>query len=203
MGRKSEKKGKVSIEFLILIIVLVVAFLVILFFFTVIPLSPIIDKETCHQSIVLRAAAGTVLDNFKDTVPLNCQTEKLCLTMSGDDCVLSSTRYNPVRKIKLGSDPVKARAKIIETLSDSLISCHATLGEGKLNFIPSDWIPSNWNPLNWFGKDVTAYGLICNRIVFDEEAKEKVQTISYSSLYTHLGKKFPIDHLLYSKYFHQ
>ncbi len=175
-GLTESKKAKVSIEFLISVIILVIGFVVVLYFLFLADLNPAIDKEACHQSIVYRATASLKAFDLKQAIPLKCQTEKICLSMSGNDCELSSTKNNPVKKIKLGRDSEKAKEKIMEVFADSLVSCHSMLGEGKLNFMPKKLTTKT-------------YGLICTRIVFDKEAREKINGISYGELYGYLGKK--------------
>lgn len=173
------KKGDVSIEFLIGVIILVISFVVILFFIFLVPWNPVIDKETCHQSIVYRATAKIKALDFSETIPLKCQTEKLCLTMSGNDCEFISTKKNPVEKINLGRDKIKAKEKIKEVFADKLVECHSMIGEGQLNFLPHQILKL---------KD-TKYGLICTRILFDKEAKEKIETIGFGEFYSYLEKK--------------
>jgi len=175
---KIGKEGKVSVEFLIGVIILVVSFVVILFLIFLVKWNPVIDKETCHQSVVYRASAQIGAINIKEAIPLKCQTEKICLTMSGDDCGLAVSRKNPVTKIKLSRESQEAKEKIKEVLAESLVSCHSMLGEGKLNFMPASLI----------GKD-KKYGLICTRVVFDDEARKKIDGISFIEFYNYLEKK--------------
>jgi len=175
---KIGKEGKVSVEFLIGVIILVVSFVVILFLIFLVKWNPVIDKETCHQSVVYRASAQIGAINIKEAIPLKCQTEKICLTMSGDDCGLAVSRKNPVTKIKLSRENQEAKEKIKDVLAESLVSCHSMLGEGKLNFMPSSLIGKN-----------KKYGLICTRVVFDDEARKKIESINFIEFYSYLEKK--------------
>ena len=93
-----EKRGKVSIEFLIGIIILVISFVVILFLISLFSWNPVIDKETCHQSIVYRATARVKVIDISESIPLKCQTEKICLTMSGEDCELARQKIIQCKK---------------------------------------------------------------------------------------------------------
>lgn len=180
MARKnSEKKADVSVEFIIGVVILAISFVVILFFIFLVPWNPVIDKETCHQSIVYRSTAKIKAIDLSETIPLKCQTEKICLTMSGDDCELISTKKNPVNKINLGRDKVKAKEKIKEVFADKLVECHSMIGEGQLNFLPNHILKL---------KD-TEYGLICTRIIFDKEAQEEIEGIGVGEFYSYLEKK--------------
>ena len=174
-----DKKADVSVEFIIGVVILVISFVVILFFIFLVPWNPVIDKETCHQSIVYRATAKIKAIDLSESIPLKCQTEKICLTMSGDDCGLASTKKNPVEKINLGRDPKKAKEKIKEVFADKLVECHSMIGEGMLNFLPNHILKL---------KD-TKYGLICTRLVFDQEAKEQIESIGLGEFYSYLEKK--------------
>ncbi len=176
---KSNKIGTVSVSFIIGVVILVISFVVLLFLLFKINFNPIVDKETCHQSIVYRATAKIKAIDLSESIPLKCQTEKICLTMSGDDCELIGTKKNPVNKINLGSDKVKAKEKIKEVLVDKLVECHSMIGEGQLNFLPSHFLKL---------KD-TKYGLICNRIIFDKEAQEQIENIGFGEFYSYLEKK--------------
>ena len=174
------KKGTISIEFIIGVIILIISFVVLLFLLFGIPFNPAIDKEVCHQSIVYRSTAKVGFIDARNTIPLKCKTEKICLTMSGDDCKeLSSTKDNPVRKVKLGKDNNKAREKILEVLAENMVSCHSMLGEGQLNFFPNDFI----------GFKDNKYGLICTRLVFDKETKDNIKEIGFGEFFAYLEKK--------------
>jgi len=175
------KNGEVSVSFLISVIVLVIGFVILLILVGSFFWKSDIDKEVCHQSIVLRSAARLKFIDVRDAVPLKCKTEKICLSMSGEDCSqLRSTASDPVRKISISACSDEscstARAEILEAVSDSMVRCHAMLGEGKLNFMSQGFEQLN-------------YGLICSRIVFDDTTKEKVPSLSAGEFFSYLEKK--------------
>ncbi|MEK6830944.1 MAG: hypothetical protein AABX77_02850 [Nanoarchaeota archaeon] len=178
-ARIVDKKGKIAVEFLIGVIILVIGFIVVLYFIFLVPYTGVIDKETCHQSIVYRATAKIKVIDISQSIPLKCQTEKICLTMSGEDCGLASNKKNPVKKIKLSKDKQEAREKIKEIFAGSMIACHSMLGEGQLNFLPHEYLKF----------EDTKYGLICTRLVFDKESKEQVESIGFGEFYSYLEKK--------------
>ncbi|MBS3093895.1 hypothetical protein J4456_04930 [Candidatus Pacearchaeota archaeon] len=189
MKRKINQKGKIITDWVIIVIVLLISFIVILFLLVRIYWLPVIDKQTCHQSVIYRSSAklGPLQASTK-TIPLKCETEKICFSMSGDDCVdLSSTKKNPVKKIKLSKDITKAKETIKETIAESMRECHWMLGEGKLNFMPASGFKAN-------------YGLVCTRFVFDDEAKKTVQSITYPELFVTLEKKTLSDGRSYLEY---
>ena len=173
---------------IIMVILLIISFIVILALFYRFSWNPIIDKETCHQSVIYRSTAkiGPFFDTSK-IIPLKCQTEKICFSMSGEDCKeISSSKDNKVQKVKLNKDVVKAKEEIKDVIAESMKDCHWMLGQGQLNFMPHE-------------KYERKYGLICSRFVFDDEAKEKIAFIGMGELYSHLEKK-KINEISYLEY---
>ena len=170
------KKGAISVKFLIGIVILVISFAVILLFWSSFNWSGSIDKEACHQSVIYRATFNTdILEPGRENIPLKCKTEKLCLTASGDKCEAilgEASKNNPITKVSIDD-----KKEVMDSMADSLFDCHSMLGEGKLNFMPHDFATSS------------SYCLMCSRVVLDAEAKDKVNDISYIEFYKHLEEK--------------
>ncbi|MEK6871933.1 MAG: hypothetical protein AABX16_03455 [Nanoarchaeota archaeon] len=160
---------------LVATIVVIISFGVILAFLYFFSFPTVIDTEACRQSIIYRASVKFGLVDSASVVPLQCQTEKICFSMSGD-CILSNSKDNPVRIVKLSTEAASAKATILNTLAESMRACHYMLGEGQLDFMPRKLETVN-------------YGLICTRFAFDEKAKQTIESISYSELYSTLEKK--------------
>jgi len=158
------KKAELTATRIITLILLVISFVVLIGFFGYALFSEWesrTDREICHESIIFRATLPGIGD-VKETVPLKCKTEKICLTMSGDDCEeFGVSKIKPVTKVRLSSDIARAKDKIKETVATALFDCHSMLGEGKLNFKSPEVGESN-------------YCLICSRLVLDKEAKERL-----------------------------
>jgi hypothetical protein len=197
--RKMNRDGEVMTSQIVKWVLIVVAFVVLIF--VVIYVfggfsGSATDKEVCHQSIVVRATARAGAFDLTEGIPLKCKTEKVCLSLSGGDCEeLISTKDSKVKKIKLsscGSDGGcnEARKEIMGVFADKMIRCHDMLGEGKLNFFPHKSFKDDSYLPNF---DNTKYGLICTRIVFDNEAKEKIGSIGYLELYQQLERKVVDD----------
>lgn len=184
------KKAEVSTSFIVTLIILVISFVIILFVVFTFDWSGTISKEACHESAVYRSLKWKFVE-ASEVLPLKCQTEQICFSMSGKDCKeLTSTKDNPVKKVKLSKDPDKAREKIKEVLAESMVDCHWMFGEGKLDFMPH-------HSTVW---DDTPYGLICNWVVLDDEAKENVKDISYGEFYAYLEQKTRKDGRSYLEY---
>ena len=70
------------------------------------------------------------------------------------------------------------RREIMDVFADQMVRCQDMVGEGKLNFIGEN----DLEQLN--------YGLVCNRIVFDEELKKlPMKPITFLEFYSHLNKR--------------
>ena len=129
-----ESKKGLTVKFIVTMIVLVLSFSVILIFYFFYPWGGQIDKEACHQSIILRSTLNYgPLEPGKNIIPLKCQTEKICLTSSGEDCTEFEkvSKDNPITKIK-----IKNKKEILDAIADAMYDCHSMVGEGKLGFMP-------------------------------------------------------------------
>jgi len=72
----------------------------------------------------------------------------------------------------------QTRKDIMEVFAQQMVRCHDMVGEGKLNFIGED----NTKQEN--------YGLICNRIVFDDELKKlPMKPVTYLEFYSYLNNR--------------
>ena len=178
--------GEVMTSTLVITIIVIISFGVILGFLYFFSFPTVIDKEACRQSIIYRASVKFGPIDSASVVPLHCQTEKICFSMSGD-CILSDTKNNPVRIVKLSTESLSAKQTILDTLAESMRECHHMLGEGQLDFMPRKLTSIN-------------YGLICTRFVFDQQTKQTVSSISYSELYSTLEKKKLNDGRSYLEY---
>lgn len=191
------KKGEITSGQLILMILLIIGFVIIVYFlYSIFNWNPIIDEQACHESVVFRSTVNFGFIKSSKIVPLKCQTEKICMSMSKNDCnqVGKNTPNNPVTKINLDKDPIKARQQILDQFAESMRKCHSMLGEGQLLFMPER---IGWGEKYWTG---TNYCLICARIVLDEEAMQKIDDISYAELYRELGTKALPDKKSYLEY---
>lgn len=178
LNKKSIKKAELTSAQLVGIILLVVGFAIILIFWSAFSLSGRIDKEACHESVVLRSSFNFGPIEAGKTIPLRCQTEKICLSMSGEDCEEfgKPTKKYPVTKIKLNKNKDEAIKEVKEAIANALYDCHSMLGEGKLDFMNHEFETEN-------------YCLICSRFAFDKQAKENLSGLSYKELYQYMEKQ--------------
>ena len=113
------RKGEILTSKLVGILLIVAAFVILLFVVYTLWSGGVADtqKEECSFSIRNRATAKLI--GATEILPLKCKTQKICLSMSGEDCEeLSSTKDNPVRKVRLKSCATvgSERRKIIPDL---------------------------------------------------------------------------------------
>ena len=96
------RKGEILTSKLVGILLIVAAFVILLFVVYTLWSGGVAEtqKEECSFSIRNRATAKLI--GASEVLPLKCKTQKICLSLSGEDCEeLSSTKDNPVRKVRL------------------------------------------------------------------------------------------------------
>lgn len=168
------KKQAIS-RFTIMMIILIAGFAVVMLFYFFYPWKGQIDKDTCHQSIVTRSTFNyKAIEIGKKIIPLQCQTEEICATASGENCA----DYANVED-KITEEKIKNKQGALDVIARALYDCNSMLGRGNLNFMPHP---------TWQEK----YCLICSRIAFDDKSKqilEKAGGISQRDVYTYLEKK--------------
>jgi len=182
--KKLNKNAAMSVNMIITVAGIVIAFAILVLFLVSFNWNPEIDKEVCYQSIVLRSSFNVgPLEAGKTTIPLKCETEKICLTMSGKDCEgLGEIDV----KNRLDKDKEKAKDEIKETIANALYDCHSMVGKGMLDFMPHTTWTEN-------------YCLICSRIVLDEEVRNQVEELSYIELYSYMQQKETPEGINYLK----
>ena len=110
-------------------------------------------------------------------MPLQCKTEKICLTDSKSNCEKEfgkKSKDNLITVVELPDDPEAAKYKVLDVYADSLYYCNWMLGEGNLNFLPTPSLSKN------------NYCIICARIVMDKNVSKNLgfdKGIKYSDLY--------------------
>jgi len=163
------KKGEITTSQLIFLILLILGFAIVLIFILSYPWNSGIDKEACHEQIVMRSSVNFKYINLGDKlISLDkCGTEKICLSMSGKDCedFGPSTKEDRITKIS-----IKNENDVKIAIANALYDCNSLLGAGKLNFLPNKFSGEK-------------YCLPCARIAFDSEAKEKLNKINYYDFY--------------------
>jgi len=105
-----EKRGQISQSVIISIIILLLVAGILFYFFKVMPYKPIVDKQACYQSVLLRSQNILgVNPGQKLQVPLNCKTEEIEIN-------------------SVDSDFIKRE------IANAMYDCWWMLGEGERNF---------------------------------------------------------------------
>jgi hypothetical protein len=186
-------KKAMSLGLIVAVIIFVLGLILFITFITGRFFWPgVIDEEACHDSIVLRSSISMGPIQASKYIPLKCQTKKICITQTGQNCEDSfakSSLDNPVLLRNVPKDINKAKLKILEEFAKAMYTCHSVVGEGKLKFMPNDYSKEN-------------YCLICSRIALEPELREVIKTISYDEMYSYLENKKTINGVSYLSYVH-
>ena len=151
---KNKKRGELTTTMLVTIILLIVGFGLILFVYTQLGWTGEVDREVCHQSVIMR---GTLPGSYglKEYAPLKCSTEKNCI---GENCEkLKDVPKKEVNKIKINDV-----GDIERFVSQDIIDCWTMMGEGKISIF------SNYMAENYGLGQVYPTCVICSRIAFDD-----------------------------------
>jgi hypothetical protein len=157
------KKGALAPETLVKIILLIAGFAILILVFTQINWTGEIDREVCHQSVLLRATTPSAAKNL---IPLRCKTSKLCINsgLFGGKCEDSFENSKEVQKIKVND--IRDVEKLI---SEEVVSCWSDMGEGKVSLFSQYWAET-------FGiGGVYPTCVIYSRIGFDEDLDVDLQ----------------------------
>ena len=189
------KKGEITSSQLTLIIILVFSFGAILIFYSQVFAGggkTLAADTACKESIALRHTLniGKLVEIGKNYISLKCKTHKICLTSGNDNCKDSFPEIkkdDPFLKIKANKDEEKVKEQVLDAAAEALIDCHAVLGQGKLDFMPSRTFEQN-------------YCIICSRIALDEKTYTIVKDLNMQDLYNTLYAKKTPDGKSYLEY---
>jgi len=167
---KLDKKGELTSSQIVIWALIITGFIVVVIFIFLIPWGATINKEVCHQSVVLRHSA-----NIKGTtgglISFKCQIGKICFTSGAFQECGEFEGIKGVEKIK-----VKTKDDIIEEIANLKYDCWDMLGRGYLDY-------------HGAGIDISKkYCSPCYRVAFSKEVQENiVNEISYEELYRWMG----------------
>ena len=178
MNNKNNKKGELSTQQIVLLIILIASFIIILLFLFRLNPGEELDKETCHQSVVLRGSKALPSNG----IPLKCGTRYLCIT---EDGTCESLTKPDVERVKTEED-------VYNILAEEMADCWWMFGEGEVDYV---------------GKDIfqNLYCSICTQFVLDDSLKKipafKSGTVSEKEFYRYLeNKEVPNKGVSYLEY---
>jgi len=150
------KKGDVNwfVVSMILAIVVLVMFLLI---YSVFPWKDTIDREACHQSVILRATVTGDNIPLKDMVQLRCKVKLICITAKSSgagDCSGLGKTYETMRLS--ATNKLDQEQQIRMFLAREMADCWSMFGEGKLQIFSRGWTLSTR----------TSRAIVCSKIEF-------------------------------------
>ena len=141
-----EKRG-LEAKTLVWIIIVIICFAIILLVIKTWPFTQTIDKEACHESVLLRSLPG-ISEASKLITPLRCKTEDIRIDKN-----------------------YRTEQMIQERVANAMYDCWWMLGEGKLTpFSESTWKEMGVIPAK-------SLCVICSTIKFDNKIKEKISQV--------------------------
>jgi len=143
---KTKNKKGVSTKALITIIFLVVSFAIILFFLFRLNLGKETEQEICHNSVITKSSVIGASNLLKDTVPLNCKTQTICITQDGTCEKLTKPEIKKVED----------KTEVYDVLANQLTECWWMFGEGKVDYVGKEFLTNN------------VYCSLCSQIAFDD-----------------------------------
>jgi len=177
--REKNKKGALSIRYLILIIILVVSFGIILTFYYMFDWWGEIDKQACHQSVIYKASVPKLPGTREKIVelPLKCKTEKICITSDKFDKGNCDDTYlgEEYETVKISKDKSKWEEEINKIFADKMQECWWMMGEGKLQLYNRE--------LEWKKRC-----FICTRIAFDKNFAGEMDRVTGIQKYLQTNK---------------
>jgi hypothetical protein len=141
--RKNRRGDDQTTSTIVGIAILVISFIIIVGAYVILNAKQTTDQEICHNAVLTRAAG--VLP--KETIPLNCPTNYICLSKDGTCEVMTNPQ---VVKVNTADD-------VYNALANKMVDCWSMFGAGKANYIGDK-----------FNKDL--YCSICSQIAFDNSA---------------------------------
>lgn len=159
INKKAQEGSGMPIATLVVILLLILSFIILIYFFAQVGFGSRADKETCHQSVIIRATTPAFA-GLKSAVPLKCQAEKICITskLFGGKCA----EFEDTKGIT--TVRVNTKTEVERVLTQSLFDCWTMMGEGKVSLF------SQWFAETYGFSGIYSTCTVCARIAFDSES---------------------------------
>jgi hypothetical protein len=142
-----KNKKALEAEVLIGIIITLIVAAVIFLFLRGLSLKGTIDKEACHQSVIMRSMPSIIGEAMRRSIPLKCKTEDILINFEEEELVK-------------------------QRITTAMYDCWWMLGEGKLDFFTE----GVWKKVTGLQNTRTTC-LICSTIDFSDRAKGKIKDV--------------------------
>jgi len=177
------RKAELTTEQIVVIILLIAAFAIILFVYWQFNWRGTVSKETCHNSVILKASTPTVEGKKVLNLPLRCKTNYICITAnSGGKC---EKNYQEITNANVDSKVVKSEDDIKKIIASTLYDCWWMMGEGNVDIFSRSYGFSKYG----------ASCVECAEIAFDKSLSKNTQV---NGVYYYLvSEKVPGTSLTY------
>lgn len=150
------KRGSLGPGQIALLILVIVSFILIgIFMWGLFKNDDLNEREICHLSLLTRATLPRIIES---AIPLNCHTDKICLTIDKNLWDIIRKKDNSCKqfageknvrnvevKIKQGMSIVQEK-DVLETIqrevANAMFDCFKMTGEGKLDIFTNSYKPS-------------------------------------------------------------
>jgi len=161
---RNKKTGSLTATQIAIVTLIIVGFILLLFLLYRFLMKADIDRDVCHESVILRGTVSSLSGLMQDYIPLKCKTAKFCITAGNGKCDKEGEAFSGetgITKVK-----VQDKEQIEKFLAGEIIDCWSMLGEGKVDLF-SQWIADN------YGFDIVyPTCVICSRIAYDKKSLE-------------------------------
>ena len=158
------KRGELTSTQIVFIILAIVGFIIVALLFSSLFLEQgaLTQRELCKLSLIERATIPIIGNKI---VPVQCSTEKICITSKGNECEQFIGEEN-VRNVRINSNkPDEAREIIERESANAMFDCWSMTGEGKIDIFDStDSIVDLAKPKC----------IVCSRVAISEEVDENI-----------------------------
>ena len=174
------KRGEVTSNHIVVLVILIISFAVILFLYWQFNWNPDIDKQTCHESVILRASVPSLIDKKIIEPPLQCKTDKICISdklIGKGDCD-DDFAGESYRTIRIRGDLEEKKEEIMRVYADALADCWWMMGEGKIDIFSRE--PTL--------EEFETRCVICARIAIEKNLKQEITQINDFSKFLEQNK---------------
>lgn len=175
------KRGELTSTQIVTIILSIIGFVLAgLGLYTIFEDDSLTNRDLCRLSILSRATVPTAGQQF---VPLNCQTEKICITVDSKDnsCKQFAGEKN-IRKVELKiSEKEIKNAEAVKTIqkevANAMYGCWLMTGKGKLDIFPpgegtstpaADFLMQLGASVDLLSIKVNPSCIVCSRVAFSD-----------------------------------
>lgn len=178
------KRAELTSMQITIVILLIIGFAIVLYFVYRIFFAVDVDRNLCHESVILRATVPSIASRV---VPLKCKTLKYCITAK-------TFGKGECDEMKNEKDVTTVRVKDINNLqrflAREILACWIMMGEGKIGIFDE----SAGKKLALKEGAVYPSCVLCSRVAFDKKSfNEKEIDFSQGNLMTYMRTHYVDD----------